>query len=60
MPETDVVLFAKANGFCPLIDWLDTLPSKVQDKYIVSIERLEELMTLHKVINAPRVGRPKQ
>lgn len=43
MPETEVVLFAEANGFCPFIGWLDTLPSKVQDKCIVRIERLSEM-----------------
>ena len=60
MPETEVVLFAEANGTCSLINWLDSLPSKVQDKCIVRVERLAKLMTLQKVINAPRAGRPKQ
>ncbi len=40
MPETKVVLFAEADGTCPLIDWLDGLPAKVQDKCIVRVERL--------------------
>ena len=31
MPETEVVLFAEADGSSPLIDWLDRLPSKVQN-----------------------------
>ena len=43
MPETEVVLFAEANGTCPLINWLDSLPSKVQDKCIVRVERLAEM-----------------
>jgi phage-related protein len=43
MPETEVVLFAEADGSCPLIDWLDGLPTKVQDKCIVKVERLAEM-----------------
>jgi phage-related protein len=43
MPETEVVLFAEAGGTCLLIDWLDKLPSKVQDKCIVRVERLAEM-----------------
>ncbi len=40
MPQTEVVLFAEEDGSCPLLDWLDGLPPKVQDKCIVRIERL--------------------
>lgn len=43
MPQTDVVLFAESDGSCPLLEWMDRLPSKVQDKCIVKIERLKEL-----------------
>ena len=43
MPEKEVILFAEANGICPIINWLDSLPSKVQDKCIVRIERLAEM-----------------
>jgi len=43
MPVTTVVLFVDEEGGCPLLDWLDRLPSKVQDKCIVRIERLAEL-----------------
>ena len=43
MPETVVLLFAEAEGICPLIKWLDKLPSKVQDKCIVRVERLSEM-----------------
>jgi len=43
MPETEVVLFAEADGSCPLLEWLDKLPPKVQDKCIVRVERLAEL-----------------
>ncbi|MCJ7499815.1 type II toxin-antitoxin system RelE/ParE family toxin [bacterium] len=43
MPETNVVLFAEADGTCPLLQLLDGLPSKVQDKCIVRVERLAEM-----------------
>jgi phage-related protein len=43
MPETEVVLFAGAGGTCPLINWLDGLPPKAQDKCIVRVERLAEM-----------------
>ena len=43
MPETKVVLFVEADGTCPLLDWLDDLPAKVQDKCIVRVERLAEM-----------------
>lgn len=43
MPETEVVIFAEEDGSCPLIEWMDTLPPKAQDKCIVKIERLKEM-----------------
>lgn len=43
MPETEVLLFAEEGGDVPLLEWLDGLPPKVQDKCIVRIERLSEL-----------------
>lgn len=43
MPETEVVVFAEEDGSCQLLEWMDTLPSKAQDKCIVRIERLEEM-----------------
>ncbi len=43
MPETEVVIFAEEDGGCPLIEWIDTLPPKAQDKCIVKIERLKEM-----------------
>jgi len=43
MPENEVVLYAKEDGTCPLLDWMDTLPPKAQDKCIVKIERLKEM-----------------
>lgn len=43
MPQTTVILFAETDGAAPLLNWLDGLPSKVQDKCYVKIERLEEM-----------------
>lgn len=43
MPRTRVVLYREENGSVPLIDWLDTLPSKAVAKCRVRIERLAEL-----------------
>lgn len=43
MPQTEVVLFQETDGTVPLIEWLDKLPSKIQGKCIVKIQRLEEM-----------------
>ena len=43
MPRTTVVFFINEERVCPLLEWLDRLPTKVQDKCIVRIERLAEL-----------------
>jgi len=43
VPKTDVLLFTESDGSVPLVEWLDGLPSKVQDKCLVRIERLKEL-----------------
>jgi phage-related protein len=43
MPETDVILFADEKGGCPLLEWMDTIPQKAQDKCTVKVERLAEL-----------------
>jgi phage-related protein len=43
MPEINVLLFALADGSCPLLEWMDQLPRKVQDKCVVKIERLREM-----------------
>lgn len=42
MPRTEVILFAEDDGSCPLIEWMDNLPMKVQIKCYIRIERLEE------------------
>lgn len=42
MPRTDIVIYQQSNGQVPLLEWLDGLHPKVQDKCIEEIERLEE------------------
>ena len=41
MPRTTVVLYAKRN-VAPLLQWMDTLDEKVQNKLIARIDLLEE------------------
>lgn len=43
MPKIRVVLFQEAGGSAPVLDWLDALPPKAQDKCLVKIERLRDL-----------------
>jgi phage-related protein len=38
-----VLLYRHAEGTVPLLEWLDALPPKAQDKCRVKIERLREL-----------------
>ncbi len=43
MPKTKVVFYQEDDGSVPVLEWLDTLPQKAQDKCFVKIERLAEL-----------------
>jgi phage-related protein len=43
MPTISVVFYRDDDGTCPLLEWLDSLPRKAQDKCVVRIERLKEL-----------------
>lgn len=43
MPKTHVVFYQEDAWTVPVLDWLDTLPAKAQDKCVVRIERLREL-----------------
>lgn len=43
MPKIEVLFFAESDGSSPLLQWLDKLPAKAQDKCIVRIERLSEM-----------------
>jgi len=43
VPRIHVVFYQEHPGAVPVLDWLDTLPAKAQDKCLVKIERLREL-----------------
>jgi len=43
MAKTKVVIYQEQKGQVPLLSWLDSLPSIVQDKCIVLVERLAEM-----------------
>jgi phage-related protein len=43
VPRIKVVFFRDDDGTVPVLDWLDAIPSKAQDKCFVRIERLEQL-----------------
>ena len=42
MPRVEVVFFADDDGSATVLEWLDGLPTKVRDKFIVRIDRLAE------------------
>jgi Gp49-like protein DUF891 len=37
------VLFASPDGTCPILQWLDQAPPKVQDKFVAAISLMQEL-----------------
>lgn len=43
MPRTLVVFYKDREGNVPVLEWLDGLSAKIQDKCVVKIERLREL-----------------
>jgi phage-related protein len=43
VPATTVVYFQDEDGSVPLIEWLDDLPAKAQDKCLARLARLEML-----------------
>lgn len=43
MPKTLVIFFQGEDGSVPVLEWLDKLPRKAQNKCFVRIERLGEL-----------------
>ena len=43
MPKIHVVFYQEDDGTVPVLEWLDTLSPKAQDKCRVRIERLQEL-----------------
>lgn len=42
MPETEVAIFAEADGSAPLLEWLDTLPAKARIKCVERVQRLRQ------------------
>ena len=40
MPKTNVIIYQEKDGTVPLLDWLNGLSNKVQDKCIARIELL--------------------
>jgi phage-related protein len=43
MPKTTVVFYREDTETVPVLDWLDRLPAKAQDKCRIRIERLRDL-----------------
>ncbi|MDF5716350.1 MAG: type II toxin-antitoxin system RelE/ParE family toxin [Rhizonema sp. NSF051] len=43
MPTTLVIFYQEEDGSVPVLEWLDNLPEKTQDKCRVKIERLADL-----------------
>ncbi len=43
MPAVHVLLYKEDDGTIPILEWLDRLPSKVQDKCVARIKRLRDL-----------------
>ena len=43
MSKTHVVFYQEDDGTVPVLEWLDTLSPKAQDKCQIRIERLQEL-----------------
>jgi hypothetical protein len=43
VPRTLVVFYKDRECNEPVLEWLDVLPAKIQDKCVVKIERLREL-----------------
>ena len=43
MPTIPVVFYRESDGTAPVLEWLEALPAKAQDKCRVKIERLCEL-----------------
>lgn len=43
MPKTLVVFYKDREGHVPVLEWLNALPAKIQDKCVVKLERLRDL-----------------
>lgn len=43
MPQTELKLFRTSDGRVPILEWLEQLPTKAQDKCLARIIRLKQL-----------------
>jgi len=43
VPRTRVIFFREEDGSCPFLEWFSELPTKVQDKCYIRLERLREM-----------------
>lgn len=43
MPQTKLIFYQDEKGRVPILEWLDSLPNKVQTKCFVKLERLAQL-----------------
>jgi len=43
MPKTKIIFFLDSDGTAPVLNWIDTIPARAQEKIYVRIERLGEL-----------------
>jgi phage-related protein len=42
LPATEVIFYQEENGEAPLMEWLDGLTAKAQDKCLARLKRLED------------------
>jgi phage-related protein len=43
MPQIKIIFYQDEKGTIPILEWLDKLPSKVQTKCFIKLERLSQL-----------------
>ena len=43
MPQIKLIFYQDNKGKVPILEWLDTLPNKVQTKCFIKLERLSQL-----------------
>lgn len=43
MPATTLIFYQDEDGTVPLVEWLDSLSAKAQDKCLARLKRLEDL-----------------
>ena len=55
MPKAEIKIYREADGTVPLLNWLDNVPQKVQDKCIDKIELLAYQTTFDPVKRSGKV-----